>query len=340
CMAKVTEHFQFDFLRPVNEPQWQCGKEDGASQEATQAENSEIAALTRLLSDKMKDGNAEIVIGEAGQWDFLYSRNNDGRGDQINQFFSSPSPNYIGNLPQVRKAISGHSYFTTCPDDNMISVRQQIVAKVNQVEPKLETWQTEFGILGNICNQYSGYPRNTGMDYGLYVAKVLHHDLTIANVSAWHWWLAMSPYNYSDALVYINTPDGKIDPSGSMKDGVVLDSKQLWAFGNFARFIRPGMQRIEASVKGLSDPVKAANTLMISAYKDDTEKKLVVVMINPQNREEVIQLTALSRAFNIANNQINVYTTDMHRNLEKSTANVNQIKLSSKSVVTLVATYL
>jgi len=339
-MAKVTEHFQFDFLSPINEPQWQWGKADGASQEGTQAENSEIAALTRLLSHKMKNGSAEIVIGEAGQWDFLYARNNDGRGDQINQFFSSSSPNYIGNLPQVRKAISGHSYFTTCPDDNMVSVRQQLTAAINQVDPVLETWQTEFGILGNICDQYNGYPRNTGMDYGLYVAKVLHHDLTIANVSAWHWWLAMSPYNYSDALVYINTPDGKIDPSGSMKDGVVLDSKQLWAFGNFARFIRPGMQRIEASVKGLSDPVKAANTLMISAYKDDTEKKLVVVMINPQNREEVIQLTALSRAFNIANNQINVYTTDMHRNLEKSTANVNQIKLSSKSVVTLVATYL
>src|SRR5690606_22313947 len=269
-------------------PQWQWGKADGASQEGTQAENSVIAALTRLLSDKMEDGNAEIVVAEAGQWDFLYSRNNDGRGDQINQFFSSSSPNYIGNLRQVRKAISGHSYFTTCPDDNMVSVRQQVASAINQVDPALETWQTEFGILGNICDQYSGYPRNTGIDYGLYVAKVLHHDLTIANVSAWHWWLAMSPYDYSDALVYINAPSGEIDPSSSKKDGVVSDSKQLWSFGNFARFIRPGMQRIEVSVKGLSDPVKAASTLMVSAYKDETDKKLVVVMINSQNEEESV----------------------------------------------------
>ena len=123
----------------------------------------------------------------------------------------------------------------------MVSVRQQVASAINQVDPALETWQTEFGILGNICDQYSGYPRNTGIDYGLYVAKVLHHDLTIANVSAWHWWLAMSPYDYSDALVYINAPSGEIDPSSSKKDGVVSDSKQLWSFGNFARFIRPGM---------------------------------------------------------------------------------------------------
>lgn len=339
-MTNVTEHFQFDFLSPVNEPQWQWGKEDGASQEGTQAENSEIAALTRLLSHKMKDGNAEIVIAEAGQWDFLYSRNNDGRGDQINQFFSSSSPNFIGDLPQVRKAISGHSYFTTCPDDNMISIRQQIASTVNQVDPALETWQTEFGILGDICDQYSGYPRNTGIDYGLYVAKVLHHDLTIANVTAWHWWLAISPYDYSDALVYINTPDGKMDPLGSKKDGVVLDSKQLWSFGNFARFIRPGMQRIEATIKGMSDPIEAANTLMVSAYKDETEKKLIIVLVNPEDKEKTLVLTDLSASVKLAGDQINVYTTDAHRNLEKSTASGNQIKLNSKSVVTLVATYL
>src|SRR5690606_11732333 len=145
-----------------------------------------------------------IVVGEAGQWQYLYGSNDKDNGDQIAQFFSSKSQNYVGDLPSVAPAISGHSYFTTCPDSSAGQIRRRLWRKLRQVNPRLELWQTEFGILGNICNQYHGHPRNTTMDYGLYVARVIHQDLSVANVSSWQWWLAMSPYNYSDALVYIN----------------------------------------------------------------------------------------------------------------------------------------
>src|SRR5690606_30740516 len=129
-----------------------------------------------------------------------------------------------------------------------------------------------------------------GIEYGLYVAKVLHHDLVIANMTSWQWWLSVSPYNYSDALVYINDPSGAINVAGTKTDGVVIESKQLWAFGNFARFIRPGMKRVETTVQGNNDPAVAAATLMISAYKDETTKKLVVVLVNPEAKEKNIQL--------------------------------------------------
>src|SRR5690606_21555299 len=125
-MAEVTKHFQFDFLSPVNEPQWSWGKAEGAGQEGTQAENSEISSLVTLLSQKMAGMNSKIVVAEAGQWDFLYGKNNDNRGDQINQFFSASSPNYIGGLPNVAPIISGHSYFTTCPDNTLIYTRNQV----------------------------------------------------------------------------------------------------------------------------------------------------------------------------------------------------------------------
>src|SRR5690606_37200701 len=44
-MATVSEHFQFDYLSPVNEPQWAWGDGESASQEGTQATNAEIAEL-------------------------------------------------------------------------------------------------------------------------------------------------------------------------------------------------------------------------------------------------------------------------------------------------------
>jgi hypothetical protein len=335
-LSQVTKHFGFDYVSPVNEPQWSWGTLTGTSQEGTQATNSEIATLVKQLSPKLSGTNSKIVIGEAGQLDFLYSRNTDGRGDQINQFFSPSSVNYIGNLPNVEHAISAHSYFTTCPDNNMINVRNQVVNKINQVDASLQTWQSEFGILGNICDVYNGSPRNTSIDYGLYIAKVIHHDLTIANVTSWQWWLAVSPYNYSDALVYINDPSGNINVNNCKNDGIVLDSKQLWAFGNYSRFIRPGMQRITASLEGINDPVMAAGSSMISAFKDATAKKLVIVIINMGTESKTLQLNSSVKT---KNNMLNSYLTDAINNLKKSTTTTDNILINAKSIVTLTGEY-
>ena len=339
-LAEVTSQFQFNYLSPVNEPQWAWGQPNSAGQEGTQAENPEITALTKSLSQKLaaKNSTAKVVVGEAGQWNYLYGSNTDGRGDQISQFFSSSSSNYIGNLPNVAKTISGHSYFTTCPDDNMISIRQQVLNKARQVDPALEIWQTEFGILGNICNLYNGSPRNTGIDYGLYVAKVIHHDLAITNVSSWQWWLAVSPYNYSDALVYINDPSGSINENNCKQDGIVLESKQLWSLGNYSRFIRPGMKRIAAGIQGVTDLV-AAGSLMVSAYKDDNTKKIVLVLINPGTVEKTLQLTGETNALSITGNTMNTYTTDANSNLKKSVVPVNNIVIQPRSIVTLTGSY-
>jgi hypothetical protein len=335
-LSTVSKHFGFDYVSPVNEPQWSWGTLTGASQEGTQATNSEIATLVKQLSPKLSGTNSKIIIGEAGQLDFLYSRNTDGRGDQINQFFSPSSVNYIGNLPNVEHAISAHSYFTTCPDNNMINVRNQVANKIGQVDASLQTWQSEFGILGNICDLYNGSPRNRTIDYGLYVAKVIHHDLTIADVTSWQWWLAVSPYNYSDALVYINDPSGNINVNNCKDDGIVLDSKQLWAFGNYSRFIRPGMQRITASLEGINDPVMAAGSLMVSAFKDVNTKKLVIVIVNMGTESKNLQL---SSSVKTKNNMLNTYLTDANDNLKKSTTTTDNILINAKSVVTLTGEY-
>ncbi|WP_245645449.1 glycoside hydrolase [Niabella ginsenosidivorans] len=323
-LAKVTAHFKFDFLSPVNEPQWKWGKADGAGQEGTQALNTEIAALVKAIALKMKNVPAKIVVGEAGQWDYVFGKNEKGCGDQARRFFTPGAATYIGGLPQVAGIISAHSYFTTCPDAAAVSIRQQVRSVAQQLAP-LQVWQTEFGILGNICNQYRGAPRNTGIDYGLYVAKVIHYDLTVANATSWQWWLAMSPYNYSDALVYINTPSGKIDASACKTDGIVSDSKQLWALGNFARFIRPGMKRITVTVSGKA----AAGNVLVSAYKEKDTKKTVVVLINPEDREQSVQLKG------IEHQPLGVYTTDRIQNLKHSVVQPNEMRLPPKSVVTV-----
>ena len=339
-MVAVSQHFKFDYLSPINEPQWSWGANDQSSQEGTQADNGEIAALSKQLSQKFssQSSNTKVVVAEAGSWEYLYGRNTDGRGDQITQFFWPASPNYIGDQASIARIISGHSYWSTCPDNTLVTMRQQMVNKINQVDPSLQLWQTEFGILGDICGQYNGSPRNTGIDYGLYVAKVLHHDLSIANVTSWQWWLAISPYNYSDALVYINDPSGNINLDNCKNDGIVLDSKQLWAFGNYSRFIRPGMKRVLASVKGNDDLIAAANSLMVSAYKDEAKKKLVIVIVNFDNEEKKLQLD--TEAVKPKSNALNAYTTDLENNLKRSVMQAGNIVIKPRSIVTLETTYL
>lgn len=342
-MVEVVSHFRqqgynFTHLSPFNEPQWDWGK-DNPSQEGTGATSSSMASVIKQLGPKLKDKglDTKIAFGEAAQWNFLNTAYNDGRGNQINEFFNPASPNYVGNVSQVDQLISAHSYFTTCPENDLIRYRQEALDAKNRIAPGLRLWQTEFGILGDICGQLNGSPKNTDINYGLYVAKVIHHDLAVANVSSWSWWLAVSPYNYSDALVYISDAANSYNLNAAKTDGTVSDSKQLWCFGNYSRFIRPGMVRVASSISNITDPAIAARSQMISAYKDKINKKIVMVVVNISGDDQKFLLDTSSLA--IAGDALQAYTTNASGNLAKSSQKIGDINIPAKSVVTLVGSY-
>ncbi len=333
-LVDVVKHFQqtgtpLNYISPVNEPQWKWGEHP--SQEGSGATNEQTAKLVRLLGAKMKAAGvaARITAGEAAQVNFLYGSNEKHIGDQLNDFFSPASASYIGNVSNTEKLLAYHSYFTTCPDTVLFGYRQLANEKRQQVDPAVQLWQSEFGVLGNICGKLNGGPRNTGIDYGLYVAKVMHADLTVAGVSSFQWWLAINPYNYSDGLVYINAPDGSINPAKSKEDGIVSSSKQLWCFGNFSRFIRPGMKRVGAAVA-------AGDSLLVSAYKNTAGKELVTVMVNNSARERVVKLQLQGHT---TGGKLHTYTTSASQNMQHANAAADYISIAPMSVVTLVSKY-
>ncbi|GAB4044238.1 glycoside hydrolase [Spirosoma jeollabukense] len=338
-LANVADHFKFDYLSPINEPQWDwtADKKGKAGQEGTPAENADIRAVTNALSTKLAASQAKttVVTGEAGQLDFLYGRAESGRGEQLNYFFAPKQATSLAKLPNVEPVWAYHSYFTTCRDSTLVAVRQQAAQRARSVgSPQL--WQSEFGVLGDICGQYNGSPRHTDMAYGLYVAKVIHNDLTVANVTSWQWWLAINPYNYSDGLVYINGPDGAYKQhDNARQDGQVVDSKQLWAFGNYARFIRPGMKRVAVRIGASSNPVAEAGQCMVSAYKDPDRKQIVLVCINMTPSVTDLPLNGLK----LKDNRFASYVTAEAKTLTKSIVSPNRIQLEPKSVTTLVGTY-
>lgn len=336
-LTDVSQHFKFDYLSPLNEPQWdwKAGKNGHATQEGTPATNAEMLRLAGALSERMLKHKSETttIIGEAGQLDYIYDKAETERGNQLGELFSSQQKS-LKNLPGIAPILSYHSYFTTCNDSVLVTTRQKAAHAAKAAGVAL--WQSEFGILGDICGKYNGYPRNTGIDYGLYVAKVIHHDLAVANVTSWQWWLAVSPYNYSDALVYINDVDGHFkNHNNTREQGLVGDSKQLWAFGNYARFIRPGMKRVDVQLPGNPDLIAQAANVMLSAYKDVASKRLVIVAVNVTEKDVMLPLEGVA----IPNNRFETYTTSEDKSLHKTITDARKLMLAPKSVTTFVGNY-
>ncbi|WP_185154177.1 glycoside hydrolase [Fulvivirga sp. M361] len=313
----------FDYISPFNEPQWEwkcCG------QEGSPWNNHEIAQMVRTLDSTFIANNitSKIEVTEAGQIDFLYKELGDSnRDDQVSAFFDMSSEFYIGNLNTVAKKIAGHSYFTTWGVEQLIDHRQALHNKVRSYSG-LEYWMSEYTLLEN-NDEIEGNGRDLGMEPALYMARVIHADLVFAHAAAWQWWLAVSPYDYKDGLVYIDH---------SKSGGNIYESKMLWALGHYSRFVRPGMIRIGTSRSDGLSKVLSITELLISAYQGDEE--YVLVLVNQSNREKSIKISGLPFDFKI----VEVYQTSAKEgdNLAyKGERNLNElIEVPERSFVTCV----
>ena len=88
------EGITFDYLSPINEPQWDwmAGSDGQQSQEGTPATNQEMYDFTKLLSDKLKAKSlrTEVVLGEAAQINYLYENVNAENRDRAWDSFCVP----------------------------------------------------------------------------------------------------------------------------------------------------------------------------------------------------------------------------------------------------------
>lgn len=344
-LTDVTEHFQkqegirFDYLSPVNEPQWLWEK---PTQEGTPATNKDMHALTKLLSEQLSHRklSTEVLLGEAGDIQYLYKPMNDhGNDRQVRTFFGKSSPLNIASLPNVHRAITGHSYFTTWPVQRLIDYRLALRDTLRTVDPALEYWQTEFCILEKNDDVGGGGRRDLGINTALYYARVIHHDLVLTNASSWQYWTALSEADFKDGLIHIDNGDngvrGPEDPDSKtlQRDGFFRETKILWALGNYSRFVRPGMKRVNVTYDENPSLEKIATDLMVSAYTDKNTGALVIVAINYASEER--QLIP-AKTFNIKNNTFKTYTTSAEKDLAPGKSDAGAITIGPRSVVTLV----
>lgn len=269
----------FDYICPFNEPDghWNWL---GPKQEGTPATKQEIARTVKLLDAELERRQipTQILVSESSDYRCMFSTHmtDASRGYQIQSFFSPDSTETcLRGLSHVRPLIVGHSYWTNTPLDALHDIRCQLKDTLDKY--KVDFWQTETCIMGNDEEIGGGGGYDFTMKTALYVARIIHHDIVFAGARSWQWWRAIGG-DYKDGLLREYTRHD------NLKDGEVKDSKLLWAFGNYSRFVRPQAVRKALVVKdGKGQIVPEGDTnptaLMCTAYKN-VDGSYVIVVIN------------------------------------------------------------
>jgi len=336
-MANVAEYFRnnknitFSHISPVNEPQYNW---DGG-QEGSGWQNAEIKRLVTELDNALSRKNLDcrILIPESGDWEYLYKTKGDAsRSNQIAEFFSPESDNYIGDLTHVDPLIGGHSYWTDGNWDTMKSVRTQLRAAASA--KGLKIYQTEWSMLGDHFNDkdYPGHESASPLDIALHMSKVIYHDLTTANVSSWSFWTSMdmARWDHKNRFLLIALVPGSGIYGDISENGRHEATKSLWVLGNYSLFIRPGYQRVDLSIANPS------SSFFGSAWMSPDKKQLVVVYTNMTTRSIApdLQITGLGKY-----SSVKQYTTSSTKDMEESALTGEKAVISPRSVTTLVYQY-
>lgn len=333
-MADVAKHYteegyNITHISPVNEPQynWDSG------QEGSGWTNDQVAKLVRELDSSLTANglSTDILLGEAGDWEYLYKvKNEEERSNVISAFFTPGSSAYVGDLAHVKNLICGHSYWTDGTWDGMRQVRLDVHNKA--VASGLELWQSEWSMLGDgySSSEFIGYDKATEMDIALYMSKVIHNDLTVAQVSSWSYWTSMdvSRWGHKNRFLLISlVPQG--GESGDIaNEGTYRATPTLWVLGNYSRFIRPGYTRINLT---MNETMNFFGSAWISPKGDE------IVAVYSNLSDKAVKLIDESEGWNSESVSVKTYTSSLSKNLKERVVPADgDVYIDANSVTTVV----
>jgi O-glycosyl hydrolase len=282
--ADILDYFRtvkkvpFQFISPVNEPTWEWDKPD---QEGSRYSNADIRGVLVALDEALRNRklDTQIIAPESASIQAL-SRPVSGMSKEYKSEYGNYLTYLLGDPTLstiLHQRVAFHSYLSDRLNTELVQNRQTAQSAFAKY-PGASLWQSEYCILTGSDGKGGG-GRDLSMKTALDVARVMHYDLTLLDVSAWQWWLALSRWDYKDGLVYTDYEKPGDKPS-------VIPSKLLWSFGNFSRFVRPGMRRVELAGDGHDK-----SGLLGSAWIDERNGAAVLVYINEGSLAEDIEVT-------------------------------------------------
>ena len=347
-LAEVTKHYEdkgynIGTVCPFNETQYVWGKNlpfGQVNQSGTFCSNAELATVTRIIDQTFtnKGVNAKIMVPETAQIRYLYELDgSSGTTNQLPDFFDDGSANYIGNLTNLSNHIAAHSYFSNSSPAETIRQRETLRDELPKYG-NLDYWQTEYSIIGTDYQQDTGRIDFPEIYYSLWLAHIIHADLYHGNATGWSFWTAFNQGKVQDqefrfALIPYSTNAN----NESQTDGTARLGKNLWALGNYSRFVRPGMVRFDVENTSFEDPESALENLMVTGFKDTSTNEIVLVFVNRTPIGRQISLTGYGDDYTVVDDQFDSYTTSETQDLEHAIQAANEIILPAESIVTLKA---
>ena len=149
----------------------------------------------------------------------------------------------------------------------------------------------------NYCEAGDVFP--TDIAYGLDWAAVIDQRMAVDNYNAWMWWWMLIPNSGA-------TGEGE----GLMTSGSGLVSPVAWVMGQYARFIRPGYVRIDATHKPQTG-------VSVSAYQNTSGGNLTIVATN-YTASPIVQLFNITNAPNFTS--VTPYITSATQNIQAQSA--------------------
>ncbi len=221
------------------------------------------------------------------------------------RWFNKSFSRAVLNRKEIRKhldSIDYHSYFLH-PVKPFFSNR---IAYLKRYKKWHSTFYPEMKLKMTEWTHMQG-GRDYSINSALVQANIMFEDLNYADVTTWSHWIALSHYDYNDGIIYFDKNKKTFDIP-----------KRYYAFGNFTKFIERGSVRLETTCND--------KNLRVLLFKKD--KKNIFIIINNSNNEKEISLNGFSCG--------EMYITDSEKNLEKSSINAEKIKLTKRSINTLI----
>ena len=266
---RVSRNWPIVDISPINEPQWDWAPKNG--QEGSHYSPEAAYRVVRALYEEIRARGLDYRISapESGELKLPSNRR------------------YIDLLlgdEELRLALghyAAHSYWSSAED------RKAINHYLQKNYPGVELWMTEW------TEMRGG--KDLSMDAALVLAATIHEDMVYGNASSWQYWIAVSPYDYRDGLLYIDIPTKSFEVS-----------KKLWALGHWSRFIDAGARR-------LATDESRPNQLLSSAYRN-LDGSVVTVLVNlNQNEARKVEIVGSRSRFSA----MDVYETSAAANLER-----------------------
>lgn len=254
----VTEHFigegvPVKYLSPVNEPLWIWnGGQEGCHYKPWQA-----ARVFGTFAEEMEKRRSLKGVKLSG------FENGDIRW--LNKSYTRA----LMKNKKVRERVDGvdvHSYFLN-PVKPFFSNRQAYLKRFagwfGRKYPGKDIVMSEW------CHMNGG--RDKGMNSALVTAETIIDDMGLMNASSWQHWIACSPYDYCDGVIYIDCEKQTFELT-----------KRYFVTGNISKYVPLGAKRIEAKTD--TDDVK------LIAFTDN--KKIYYYIMNKGNEDKCFTFTS------------------------------------------------